>query len=214
VVGSGTCSRSILSQPTQRLWTARSQPSVDQCHQRSDVASRPRVRVVAEAVGDHAGVLVGGDDALFDGQKQLTPVPPAAFGDQGEGRYVQSAVAAPGFGQDGVLMVAARIGAGFSRPPSAGSAPNRHVPGAVVDGEPRHHNGRRDDALAGVPGGVGARRRHRGPTRQTWRRELCPGPPALTMGAKTSAIQGNRRNHRRRLHVRIGPTHWWKEGCS
>ena len=63
---------------------------VDQRHQRPDVAGGPRVEVVAEVVGDHAGVLVGQHDSLFDGQQKLAPVTPAAFGVHGEGFHAQS----------------------------------------------------------------------------------------------------------------------------
>ena len=80
---------------------------VDQRHQRPDVAGRPRVEVVAEVVGDHAGVLVRQHDSLFDGQQKLAPVPPAAFGVHGEGFHAQSGGAAPRLGQDSILVVAA-----------------------------------------------------------------------------------------------------------
>jgi hypothetical protein len=80
---------------------------VDQRHQRPDVAGGPRVEVVAEVLGDHAGVRVGQHDALFDGQQKLAPVPPAAFGVHGEGFHAQSGGAATRLGQDSILVVAA-----------------------------------------------------------------------------------------------------------
>jgi len=71
------------------------------------VAGGPRVQVVTQIVGDHAGVLVGQYDPLFDRQKQLAPLLPATFGVHREGFHAQRGGAAPGLGQDGVLVVAA-----------------------------------------------------------------------------------------------------------
>ena len=76
--------------------------AVDQRHQGTNVPGRPGEEVVGQLVGEHAGIRVGQDDALFQGQEQLTPVTAALFGIDGEGGHVQASGAPAGLRQNRV----------------------------------------------------------------------------------------------------------------